>query len=274
MKAASSMVRLLLFALTLIGTMAAPAMAQGEGFLAAPWQFHVNLYGWLPKAPATIDVGGKELVDVPESLDTILDSMEFAAMFELEAHKGPLVLFANSVYYNGDYDKNFTGGVSGLRRKFELEEKVWAIKYGAGYKFGPWDLSESYGSPDLTLIPWAGAFYFRDEWEVKVSAAGPFDGVDQDGTLKFNTPMVGLGARLNLSERWYLNLSYGQGGWEVDNVDKIYDFIGNVVYRFKMGGVSSKVFAGYRYLHIDYEDKPVELKVDVKGPLFGIGWEF
>ena len=41
-----------------------------------------------------------------------------------------------------------------------------------------------------------------------------------------------------------------------------------------MGGVSSKVSAGYRYLHIDYEDQPVELKVDVKGPFIGVGWEF
>jgi hypothetical protein len=28
------------------------------------------------------------------------------------------------------------------------------------------------------------------------------------------------------------------------------------------------------YLHIDYEDKPVTLEVDVKGPFLGIGWEF
>jgi len=41
-----------------------------------------------------------------------------------------------------------------------------------------------------------------------------------------------------------------------------------------MGNVSSKVFAGYRYLHIDHEKQPVTLKVDVFGPFFGIGWEF
>ena len=35
-----------------------------------------------------------------------------------------------------------------------------------------------------------------------------------------------------------------------------------------------RVFAGYRYLHIDYEAPPVALKVDVKGPFIGIGWEF
>ena len=137
MKFAKSMVTLV-FVLALVVTLTAPAIAQGEGILDAPWEFHVNVYGWLPDAPATIAVGDKELVDVPEDLNTILDSMEMAAMFVLEAHKGPLVLFANTVYYKGDYSKNFTGSVSKAQRKFELEEKVWAIKYAAGYKFGPW----------------------------------------------------------------------------------------------------------------------------------------
>ena len=60
----------------------------------------------------------------------------------------------------------------------------------------------------------------------------------------------------------------------MSDVDEIYDFIGDVGYRFKMWGVSSRAFAGYRYLHIDYEDQPVTLEVDVKGPFLGIGWEF
>jgi hypothetical protein len=259
--------------LALVATITTSAMAS-EGIGSAPWEFRVNLYGWLPDAPATIEVNDRELVDVPEDLNTILDSLEFAAMFELEAHKGPLVLFANTVYYKGEYNENFTGVVTGLRRKFTIEEEVWAIKYAAGYKFGPWDLGENAASSDLTLIPWAGAFYFHDDWRVEVSPEGPFDGVKKTGTLKFNTPMVGLGSRVNLSERWYLNLSFGYGGWDVDNVDEIYDLIGNVTYRFNMGNVPSKVFAGYRYLHIDYEDDPVVLNVDVKGPFLGIGWEF
>jgi hypothetical protein len=76
---------LLLVALAFVGTITTPVVAQ-EGILASPWEFHVNVYGWLPKAPATIAVNDKDLVDVPEDLNTILDSLEMAAMFELEAH--------------------------------------------------------------------------------------------------------------------------------------------------------------------------------------------
>lgn len=272
MRSADSAVPLL-FALALASALPTAVFAQ-QSILDAPWDFHVNVYGWLPDAPATIDYGEKELVDVPESTSTILDSLEMTAMFELEAHKGPLVLFANNVYYKGEYDDNFIGKVSGLRREWELEEEVWAVKYGAGYKFGPWDLGEGAASTEMTLIPWVGGFWFHDDWSVKLDPAPGFSGGKTDGTFEFNTPMVGLGSRVDLSDRWYLNLSYGYGGFGVDDVDEIYDFIGNVAYRFEMWGTPSKLLAGYRYLYFRHKTNSVELELDVKGPFFGIGWEF
>jgi len=266
---------LLLAALAFAGTVATPDIAQGEGsILSAPWKFNVNLYGWLPEAPATINVDGKEVVDVPENLDTILDSLNAAAMFEIEVHKGPITVFTNTVYYKGEYDEGFTGPVTGLSREFELEEEVWAIKYGVGYQLGPWNLGKSEDSPTLSLYPWVGAFFFHDDWSLKVNPTDVPGGGKVDGTFRFNTPMVGLTARPNLSERWYLNLSFGYGGWDVDDVDKIYDFIGNVGYRFTMWNVPSRVFAGYRYLYFDWKKQKTELELTAKGPFFGIGWEF
>lgn len=251
------------------------ALAESRAFeWSDPWHFRVNLYGWLPDAPATISVDGKEVVDVPEDLDTILDSLDITAMFELEAHKGPLVLFANNVYYKGTYDENFTGPITGLAKEYELEEDVWAIKYGAGYKLGPWSLGESDESPTFNLIPWVGAFYFHDDWSLEITPAGaPLSG-KTSGTYEFNTPMVGLGSRVYLSDKWYLNLSYGYGGWDVDSVDEVYDFIGNIGYRFKMWDTPTRVMAGYRYLHFERDAQDVDLELTAKGPFFGIGWDF
>lgn len=267
---------LFLAAMAFVSTVKSPAIAQeGESGWDAPWRFHFNLYGWLADAPATINVKGREVVDVPGDMDTVLDSMDMGAMFEVEAHKGPFAAFANVIYYDGAYDDNFTGSVSGQPREFELEEEVWAIKYGVGYRLGSWNLGESPDSPTLALYPWVGAFYFHNDYKVTVDPVGVvLDGVEVDGTFEFNTPMVGLTPRLKLSERWYLNFSFAYGGWEVDDVEEIYDLFGNVAYRFKMWDVSSKVFAGYRYLRIDWEKNEKKLEVDVKGPFFGIGWEF
>ena len=267
---------LFLVACLLLGTSAMKARSQDvDSAWSDPWRFHVNLYGWLPDALATINVKGREVVDVPENLDTVLDSMDMTAMFELEIHKGPLVAFANTIYYDGDYSNPFTGPISGQQRRFKLEEEVWLIKYGIGYRLGSWNLGKNTDSPILALYPWVGGLYFHDDYKVKVDPVGGLlDGVEVDSTFEFNTPMVGLTPRLNFLERWYLNLSYSYGGWGVDNVDETYDFIGNVGYRFKMAGISSKVFAGYRYLYIDHEQQETELEVTIKGPFFGIGWEF
>ncbi|MBQ0711714.1 MAG: hypothetical protein KBT53_02005 [Porticoccus sp.] len=92
-----------------------------------PWQFQVNLYGWLPDAPATVNVNGQEVVDVPEDLDTILDSLDRTAMFELQARKGKITLFANTVHYEGSYGENFTGPISSVARNMSLEEEVFTI---------------------------------------------------------------------------------------------------------------------------------------------------
>ncbi|MEJ2197151.1 MAG: hypothetical protein P8X54_01090 [Desulfuromonadales bacterium] len=260
----------------LLGLSATTSSAQGRDLeWSDPWRFHVNIYGWLPDAPATISVNGKEVVDVPEELDTILDSLDMTAMFELEAHKGPLVLFANNVYYKGKYDENFTGPITNLPKKYELQEEVWAIKYGAGYNLGTWNLGQSDGSPTMSLIPWVGGFYFHDDWSLTIKPYGePLSG-KVTGTYDFNTPMVGLASRVGLSEKWYINLSYGYGGWDVDSVDEVYDFVGNVAYRFKMGDVSAKVLAGYRYLHFNRPDnRGIEIDLTCKGPFLGIGWEF
>lgn len=64
------------------------------------------------------------------------------------------------------------------------------------------------------------------------------------------------------------------GGWNVDDVHNTYQAWGTLGYHFTMGGVRSKVFAGYRYLVIDYRPRPVKLKLRVRGPLLGIGFDF
>ena len=240
-----------------------------------PWSFHVNVYGWLPEAPATINVADRTVVDAPEDLDTILDSLNMTAMFELEAHKGPLMIFANTIYYDGDYSDDFGGPISGASRRYKLEEEVWAIRYGAGYRVASLELGGGPDGPVLNVYPWVGGFYFNDDYSVTIEPHGTaLDGFRVNGTFEFNTPMVGLVQRVDFSERWFLNLDFGYGGWDVDSVKEIWDFVGVAGYNFTMWGVSSKAFAGYRYLSIDWEVEPKEVRVDVKGPLLGIGWEF
>ena len=263
-----------LAALLLIGvsTMLSAAQA-GQGWRDAPWRFNAKIYGWLPEAPATIKIDQEEVANLPESLDNILDDLKMAAMFELEAHKGPLGFFVSPVYYKGKDTEHFTG-LAGENRKFTLEESVWAIDYGVAYEIGQWRLGESADSPTVTVEPFVGGLYFRDKIKIEVNP-GLFDiGLDINKTIRFNTPIIGVNTLWRFNDRWSLRVSGNYGGFHVSDVNRTYQGIGLLGYHFKMGKVPSQVYVGYRYLHLDYEDDPLEIEVDVKGPLVGLGWEF
>jgi len=57
-----------------------------------------TVYGWLPDAPADIKVKDQS-IGLPESVDTILDSLNYVIMAEFEVHKGRLGLFVSPVYF-------------------------------------------------------------------------------------------------------------------------------------------------------------------------------
>jgi hypothetical protein len=238
-----------------------------------PWRFNVNIYAWAPKAPARIKANGKTVASEPETLGNILSSLEMAAMFELGLHKGPIGIFVSPVYYEGDYDANSKGSL-GQKRKGSLSEDVWLIKYGMSYDFGPWHFVNKFNSPSVVFQPYVGGLYFHDDIDLYIKA----DAIDQRDdfrtTIEFNSPLVGMNTLFDLTKDWSLCLGFNFGGWDVQNLRSTHEFISTVAYHFTMFDVPSNVFAGYRYLHLDYKKSSVALHVDVKGPMIGIGWEF
>lgn len=248
-----------------------------ESALSAPrpwlWRFHINAYGWLPQAPADIDVGRLDL-NLPENLSTIIDDLKLGAMLEFEVHKGPIGIFFSPIFYKGDESDHFKGKL-GERRKFGLKETVFLIDYGISYDFGPWPLSKKPNSyKNVIFQPYAGFRFLHDNIRINVSPGEIDPGLSVHKTVKFNTPIIGLNTIWNLSRRWYLRIGGDVGGWKIDNVDITYQVIGTVAYRFKTWDVSSKVFAGYRYIYIDYNKDDLGINLSVKGPLVGYGVEF
>jgi hypothetical protein len=263
-----------LAALLLVGVSTTLSTAQaGEGWRDAPWRFSAKGYGWLPQAPATIKIDGHDVDNLPESFDTILDDLRMAAMFELEAHKGPLGFFISPVYYDGKDTEHFKGA-AGENRKVTVEESAWVIDYGVAYEIGQWRLGKAADSPTVTVEPFVGALYFHDHMKIDLNPGALDIGLRVRKTIEFNTPIVGLNTFLRFNDRWSLRVSGNYGVFNASEVNRTWQGIGLLGYHFKMWDVSSQVYAGYRYLHVDLEDDPIELEVDVKGPLVGIGWEF
>jgi hypothetical protein len=264
----------LLGALLLIGVSATLSAAQeGQGWQDAPWRFSFDIYGWLPNAPATIKIDGHEVANMPESFDNILDSLEMAAMLRFDARKGPLGLFVSPIYYDGDYSEHFTGPL-GQRRKFELKETVWFIDYGASYEIGRWDIGAEPDSGTVTLAPYAGFRFLHDKIRINVDPGLLDDGVRVRKTISTNAPIVGLDASWQLTPSWTLRVHGDYGGFNVDGMQETYQAVGTLTYHFQWGKLASKAYAGYRYVHLEYEDEPLDIKVAVRGPLVGIGFDF
>ena len=277
------------------------ATSLGKWWTDQPWRFGVDVYGWLPDAPVSIETGITK-TKIPERFGEILKSLNFMAMVRADVHKGPIGVFADAIYYDGDITES--QGFPFQKRDITLDEKVWIVDYGVSYALGPWNLWESAHSPAVTLEPFAGARYLHDKITIDVDPGitvlqrsgkpdrplfdpkiiGLVEAIDPgstttvtrllDTSIEFNTPIVGLRTRWDLTKRWTLNLRGDIGGWGLDGVNSTYQLAGTIAYNFKMWNVSSRVYAGYRYLYLDYEKDPVELYLIVRGPQVGIGFEF
>jgi hypothetical protein len=238
-----------------------------------PWRFSFIGYGWLPEAPATIKTDeGETVANMPEDFDSILDALEFAAMFEVEVHKGPFGVFVSPIYYDGDTSEGFTGAL-GERRSVKLEESVWVIDYGVSYDLGLFRLGESSDPPTVILQPYAGFRYLHDNIKLDLNPGLLDQGLRVRETLEFNTPIVGFDTEWDFTGGWGFRLGGDYGGFNVDDVNETYQIFGYLDYSFEMWDHTAKVIAGYRYLYVDYE-KEVEIEVTIKGPLFGFGFEF
>ncbi len=234
----------------------------------SPWRFNGLVYGWLPEAPARISADGVT-TKVPEKFDTILDDLDMFAVGMFEVHKGPIGVFAAPLYFAGKDNESFKGPL-GEKRRVRLKETVWVVDYGASFVLGPWDLGKQIS---VAVEPYAGFRYLNDRISLKLDrdALGP--GFTFRHRVRFNTPIVGVRTLWDITDRWTLHLAGDRGGWDTDHVNKTSQLYGTLGYRFKMAGISSHAFAGWRYVQIHYRKK-VDLKLWIRGPVFGIGVEF
>jgi hypothetical protein len=92
--------------------------------------------------------------------------------------------------------------------------------------------------------------------------------------ISFIAPVVGLRTLWDLTDRLNLRIAGDYGGFDVDDLKQTYNAVGLVGWRFKpKQDLSINVFAGYRYLYVDYE-KVAELEVSIQGPVVGLAFEF
>ena len=243
-----------------------------ESVSESDWEFELFIDGWLPKAPISIVHEDFE-IDLPENLNTILDSLNFTTMLRFNAHKGPLGIFVNPIYYNGTYDK--------VKIKLPLEEvdgklkeAVWYVDYGLSYEIGRWDIGKGESSRIVTLEPYAGFRFFHDNMTVEVEPGLIGDGFTEHITLSSNSPIIGLQSHMQLSDAWGFLLVGDYGGFGVNHMEESYQMAGYFDYTFSWKKFRSRAYFGYRFVHLDLEDDTTALNANIQGPLLGISFIF
>jgi hypothetical protein len=236
-----------------------------------PWRFTAAGYLWLPNAPAEINLGpvGPTL---PEDLGTILDSLQFAMMLDFEARKGrfggyvaPLLLWLRD-------DDNYVQGPI-QRHQIIVNESVYLIDFGLSYEVGQWPLWNRpnwvVAAPAVAVEPFFGARSLIDDIGIRLRPGG-----EVTPEISFIAPVIGLRTFWDITDRFNLRVEGDYGGFDVDHLKQTWNFRGIVGYRFKpRKNLDINLFAGYRYLSIEYE-KDATIDVDLKGPLLGIALEF
>jgi hypothetical protein len=241
----------------------------------SPWTFELFIDAWAVKAPAKITMGDTE-VELPENLNTILDSLKMTSMLRFDAHKGPLGLFVNPIYYNGTYNHNYK------KPPFEghgyrLDETVWLVDYGMSYEVGRWDIGKNGSSRVISFEPYLGLRFFHDNLTLRIHPEGDQDGLTKRITVKTTSPTIGFKSRVQIKTSWDFLFVGDYGGFDVNNMDNSYQMAGYFNYNFKWGKekhISSRAYIGYRFLHIGYVDEPSAFEVNVQGPIAGISFLF
>ena len=157
--------------------------------------------------------------------------------------------------------------------KVTIDETATLIDFGLTYEVGRWPLWNHSDwilpSPAVAVEPFVGARTLIDPIKVKIDPGRTFK-----SDIDFIAPVIGLHTFWDLTDRLNLRIEGDYGGFDVDHLKKTYNALGVVGWRFKpRQDLHVNVFAGYRYLHIDYK-KVAEITVDIKGPLVGVAFEF
>jgi len=237
--------------------------------LDGPWRFRVAPYGW---APTNLSLEAKahgQSDKVTLGLSDLLDAIEAAAEFEVDARKGTFGAYLDFVYLSLDFDKN---------EKFfsiKVKDDALLLDFGASYELGRWRLGSGSEAPTVVVEPYAGGRTLIDHVRVELRPTVDLPlGAREKVKIDFTVPMVGLKTVWDLTDRWTLRLSGEYGGFHVNRVNYTWGAFGSIGYRVHIGRVPATVWAGYRALQFEYEKDDVKLIISGQGPIVGLGFEF
>lgn len=206
--------------------------------------------------------------DVDVSFKDILENLDFGFMGFAEHRRGKWS-FIGDVFYSAIGDKtvaaNATTSVS-----VDVEVKQFLYEGFVGYRA----FEQARGDAQLGIDLLGGFRYNQIEVDlgVEVQTIGLSAAASRNRKEDWADGVIGVRAEYGGSHGWGV---YGWADIGKGQDSSSYQLAGFVSYRFEN---NVRVFGGYRHLHFDYEDtngaNPIELDLDISGPMFGLSYRF
>ncbi len=220
------------------------------------WQFEIAPFLWATylRYDASVGpIGASGDVDFTD-LASILD-MGFS--LHAEARKNRFGAFLEGAYIlSSADDRANVGPIPVLGIKAEVELALTQITLGGMYRIG---------DPGRTLDLMAGVRYTHLDADMSL---GPF--LNPSFTEEFLDPMVAARFRWDLAEKWRLALRGEAGGFGVDT-ELTWGLHGTIGYRLSEDVVLE---VGYRYFDMELEKGPLDLDMQIHGPILGLAISF
>lgn len=235
-----------------------------------PWTFRVIPYGWLYGTHGDVTVRGVTApvdVSIGKSLDLLFHDLNFAAMGQMEARKGPVGIIFNGFYLdvspskrirNLDFSQAFRNTILDLVLTYELP------------------LPEQSFLPAGSRFELLGGFRYN-ALSGGLTVTGPRgNSAGDSGTDDWFDPILGARLRLPVCDLWTIQVRGDIGGFDLGEASRLtWNIEATLEYRWSD---HCTLFAGYRWLDIDHRSgsgtREFRYDVNMGGPLMGLAFDF
>lgn len=225
----------------------------------AGWTFTATPYVWFAGMEGDLGtISGLPPVEVDASFSDILENTDIAMMLAAEARRDRWGLLLDLVYLNLSADADTPGPLFGSA---DVESETLFATLGVAYRM------VQHGRLSADVVAGARLWYADTKLEL---SAGVLPAQSADDQEFWADPVFGLRAHVDLGRGFFLAPFADIGGFGVGS-DSTWQIGSTVGYQIKDW---MWVRAGYRHLHVDYEDDGFVFDVDMSGPILGIGFLF
>jgi hypothetical protein len=236
---------------------------------AAPWEFALSPYLWLPALEGDLAIEDLSAPDVDTGLEDTGSTplgLKFGLPVRVEVRKGDLVLTLDSIYVNLGSDDLELLGV-----KTDIDLEGLNLEFGGGYRLGMWPLSRGFTSA-LSFEVLAGGRYMYIDGSIEVEVLGQQLQVDK--SIDWLEPFIGGQVALLLLKRWTLSIRGDVGGFGVGSY-LTWNLVGTVSWRVTR---LLSLVVGYRAMNIDFSAgsaaEQFKLNMLLHGPGLGVTFHF